>query len=111
MPQFFIDRPVFAWVIAIMIVIVGLIAIPQMPVSRYPAIAPPSVSIYATYPGATPQAINDSVTSLIEREISGMRTFDAPSETYPAAWACVTDANARHSHSRLWGRASRTPDR
>lgn len=56
MPQFFIDRPVFAWVIAIMIVIAGLIAIPQLPVSRFPTIAPPSVSIYASYTGATPRS-------------------------------------------------------
>ncbi|EYR82454.1 multidrug efflux RND transporter permease subunit [Shinella sp. DD12] len=93
MPQFFIERPVFAWVIAIMIVIAGLIAIPQLPVSRYPAIAPPSVSIYASYPGATPQVINDSVTSLIEREVSGAKNvlyFDSSADSSGSTTVTVT---------------------
>ncbi|WP_165223185.1 multidrug efflux RND transporter permease subunit [Affinirhizobium pseudoryzae] len=93
MPQFFIERPVFAWVIAILIVIAGLIAIPQLPVSRYPAIAPPSVSIYATYTGATPQVINDSVTSLIEREISGAKNvlyFDSSADSSGSSNVTVT---------------------
>ena len=54
MPQFFINRPVFAWVIALFIVLLGVIAIPQLPVERYPNVAPPTVSITAVYPGATP---------------------------------------------------------
>ncbi|MBC2771841.1 multidrug efflux RND transporter permease subunit [Rhizobium sp. AQ_MP] len=93
MPQFFIDRPVFAWVIAIMIVIVGVIAIPQLPVSRFPVIAPPSVSIYATYTGATPQVINDSVTSVIEREISGAKNvlyFDSSADSSGSTTITVT---------------------
>jgi multidrug efflux pump len=60
MPQFFINRPVFAWVIAIFITIAGIVAIPQLPVSRYPVIAPPSVSINASYVGANSQTVNDS---------------------------------------------------
>ena len=63
MPQFFINRPIFAWVIAIAIVLVGLIAIPQLPIARYPTVAPPSVTINASYPGATPQSMNDNVVS------------------------------------------------
>ncbi|MAY62370.1 MAG: multidrug efflux RND transporter permease subunit [Rhizobiales bacterium] len=93
MAQFFIDRPVFAWVIAIMIAIAGLIAIPQLPVSRFPTIAPPSVSIYASYPGATPQVINDSVTSLIEREISGAKNilyFDSSADSSGSTNITVT---------------------
>lgn len=93
MPQFFIERPVFAWVIAIMIVLAGLITIPQLPVSRYPAIAPPSVSIFASYPGATPQVINDSVTSLIEREISGAKNvlyFDSSADSSGSTTVTVT---------------------
>ncbi|WP_274600847.1 efflux RND transporter permease subunit [Ectothiorhodospira shaposhnikovii] len=73
MPQFFINRPVFAWVIALFIVLVGVIAIPQLPIARYPSVAPPSVIIYATYPGATPQTLNDSVVSLVEQELSGVK--------------------------------------
>ena len=73
MPQFFIHRPVFAWVIALFIVLLGVLAIPQLPLSRYPTVAPPTVSLYATYPGATPKTLNDSVVSLIERELSSVR--------------------------------------
>ncbi|MBT2186791.1 efflux RND transporter permease subunit [Sphingobium nicotianae] len=73
MPRFFIDRPVFAWVIAIIIVLIGAISIPQLPIERYPSIAPPSIQITATYPGATPQTMNDSVVSLIERELSSVK--------------------------------------
>ena len=69
MPQFFIERPVFAWVVALFIVLAGVIAIPQLPVAQYPSVAPPSVSITVTYPGAMPETMNDSVISLIEREI------------------------------------------
>ncbi|KJF73723.1 multidrug efflux RND transporter permease subunit [Agrobacterium arsenijevicii] len=93
MPQFFINRPVFAWVIAILIVIAGVISIPQLPVSRFPVIAPPSVSIYATYTGATPQTINDSVTSLIERELSSAKNilyFDSSADSSGSANITVT---------------------
>ncbi|MCF5766947.1 multidrug efflux RND transporter permease subunit [Aeromonas veronii] len=75
MPQFFIHRPVFAWVIALFIVLAGVIAIPKLPISRYPSVAPVSVTLYATYPGATPQTLNDAVVSLIERELSGVKNL------------------------------------
>ncbi len=75
MPQFFIDRPVFAWVLAIFIVLFGMIAIPQLPVARYPPVAPPSVTLYASYPGASPQTMNDAVVSVIERELSGVKNL------------------------------------
>lgn len=75
MPQFFIKRPVFAWVIALFIVLFGVIAIPQLPIARYPSVAPPSVSLIATYPGATPQTLNDSVVGLVERELSGVKNL------------------------------------
>lgn len=75
MPQFFIRRPIFAWVIALFIVLFGLIAIPQLPIARYPSVAPPSVSLIATYPGATPQTLNDSVVGLVERELSGVKNL------------------------------------
>lgn len=72
MSQIFINRPVFAWVIALFIILGGGHAIPQLPVAQYPAVAPPSVSITATYPGATPETMNTSVISLLEREIAGV---------------------------------------
>lgn len=75
MSQFFIHRPVFAWVIALMIMLLGLIAIPQLPITRYPSVAPVSVSIYATYPGATAQTLNDAVVTLIERELSSVKAL------------------------------------
>ncbi|MCF5020804.1 hypothetical protein GIW67_23095, partial [Pseudomonas lactis] len=52
MPQFFIDRPIFAWVVALFILLAGFLAIPQLPVAQYPNVAPPKVEIYAVYPGA-----------------------------------------------------------
>lgn len=75
MPQFFIQRPVFAWVIALFIILFGCISIPKLPISRYPSIAPPTVSIMATYPGATPQAMSDGVLSLLEGELSSVKNL------------------------------------
>ncbi|BAV64419.1 multidrug efflux RND transporter permease subunit [Sphingobium cloacae] len=93
MPQFFIDRPVFAWVIAIAITLLGLIALPQMPVARFPSVAPPTVSIYASYPGATPQTLNDSVVGLVERELSSVRNliyFESSADTSGSATITAT---------------------
>ncbi len=93
MSRFFIDRPVFAWVIAIFIVLAGLIAIPQLPIARYPSVAPPSVSVSATYPGASPQTMNDSVVSLIERELSGVKNllyFSSSTDTSGSASITAT---------------------
>ena len=88
MPRFFIDRPIFAWVVALFIILLGLIAIPQLPIARYPTVAPPTVSIYATYPGATPRTMNDAVVGLIERELSSVRNllyFESSTDTSGAA--------------------------
>ncbi|MDQ0349654.1 multidrug efflux RND transporter permease subunit [Ancylobacter vacuolatus] len=93
MPQFFIARPVFAWVIAIFIVMAGLAAIPQLPVSRFPVIAPPSISISVTYTGASSQTINDSVTAPIERELTALKNvlyFESSSDSTGNASITVT---------------------
>ncbi|MCB6184198.1 multidrug efflux RND transporter permease subunit [Leeia sp. TBRC 13508] len=93
MAKFFIFRPVFAWVIAFFIILFGLMAIPNLPVARYPSVAPPSVSITASYPGASPQAMNDSVLSLIEREISAVKNllyFESSTDTSGSASITVT---------------------
>ncbi|SPV17997.1 hydrophobe/amphiphile efflux protein [Burkholderia cepacia] len=93
MAEFFIRRPVFAWVIALFIILAGLIAIPQLPVARYPSVAPPSVTITASYPGATPQTMNDGVLSLIERELSGVKNllyFESSADTSGQAEITVT---------------------
>ena len=71
MASFFIDRPIFAWVIALFILVMGGVAIKQLPVAQYPAVAPPSIVITASYPGASAQTLEDSVISVIEREMNG----------------------------------------
>ncbi len=71
MGKFFIDRPVFAWVLALFIILAGSLSITKLPVSQYPSIAPPTIVVTAVYPGATAQALEDSVTSLIEQEMNG----------------------------------------
>jgi multidrug efflux pump len=71
MPAFFIDRPVFAWVVALLICLGGLLAIPFLAVAQYPIIAPPSISITTSYPGASPENLYNSVTRLIEEELNG----------------------------------------
>ncbi|THF62178.1 efflux RND transporter permease subunit [Pseudothauera rhizosphaerae] len=72
MARFFIDRPIFAWVIAIVIMLAGALSILELPVAQYPAIAPPQVAINATYPGATAKAVEDSVTQVIEQKMTGL---------------------------------------
>ena len=73
MPQFFIERPVFAWVIAILITLGGSIAMFNMPVEAYPQIAPPSVRISASYPGANAEVLENSVTKVIEEQLTGLQ--------------------------------------
>ena len=67
MPKFFIDRPVFAWVIALFILLAGALSIMRLPIAQYPNIAPPAIQVNATYPGATAQIVDESVVSLIEQ--------------------------------------------
>jgi multidrug efflux pump len=71
MAKFFIDRPIFAWVIALFILVMGGVAITQLPISQYPPVAPPAIVISVAYPGASAQTLEDSVLSVIEREMNG----------------------------------------
>jgi len=71
MAKFFIDRPIFAWVIALFIIVMGSVAITQLPIAQYPPVAPPSIVISASYPGASSQTLEDSVLSIIEQEMNG----------------------------------------
>src|SRR5947207_4430788 len=71
MSKFFIDRPIFAWVIALFVIVAGSVAITQLPVSQYPPVAPPSIIVSAVYPGASAQTLEDSVISVIEQEMNG----------------------------------------
>ncbi|MGJ5033710.1 MULTISPECIES: multidrug efflux RND transporter permease subunit [unclassified Bradyrhizobium] len=84
MPSFFIDRPIFAWVVALFICLIGAIAIPLLAVAQYPIIAPPSISISTSYPGASPENLYNSVTRLIEEELngaSGILNFESTSDS------------------------------
>lgn len=71
MPFFFIDRPVFAWIVALAIVVAGALAIPQLPVAQYPRLAPPRIVISATYPGASTEVVDANVGSIIEESLDG----------------------------------------
>ncbi len=72
MARFFIARPVFAWVIAIIIMVAGAISVTRLPIARYPTIAPPTVTISATYPGASAQTVENSITQVIEQNMTGL---------------------------------------
>ncbi|CAG36426.1 efflux RND transporter permease subunit [Desulfotalea psychrophila] len=93
MSRFFIDRPVFAWVIALLIMLAGVLAIIGMPVEQYPTIAPPQVSISAFYPGASAETLQNSVTQVIEQELTGIdniRYFSSTSESAGMVTITVT---------------------
>ncbi len=93
MPRFFIDRPIFAWVIAIVIMLAGALSILRLPVSQYPAIAPPAVVINASYPGASAKAVEDSVTQVIEQKMTGldgMLYMSSQSDSYGRATVTIT---------------------
>ncbi|ACE82790.1 efflux RND transporter permease subunit [Cellvibrio japonicus] len=72
MARFFIDRPIFAWVIALVIMLAGVLSISALPIAQYPSIAPPAISISATYPGASARTLEDSVTQVIEQKMKGL---------------------------------------
>src|SRR3546814_5060946 len=72
MPNFFIDRPIFAWVVAIFIMLAGVIAIPFLPVAQYPNVAPPQISVTTNYPGAAPEEMYQSVNRPVEEELNGV---------------------------------------
>jgi multidrug efflux pump len=72
MSRFFIDRPIFAWVLAIVVMLAGILAIKSLPVAQYPSIAPPAISIQANYPGASARTLEDTVTQVIEQKMKGL---------------------------------------
>jgi len=93
MARFFIDRPVFAWVISILIMGVGLLAIRTLPVAQYPQIAPPSVSVRASYPGASAETVANTVTQVIEQQMTGLdglRYFSSSSTSAGSAEITLT---------------------
>jgi multidrug efflux pump len=93
MAKFFIDRPVFAWVIALFILLAGALSVTRLPISQYPTIAPPAVVINAMYPGATTQTIDESIISLIEQEMNGadgLQYIESQSQANGQAQVTVT---------------------
>ncbi|EBV3064747.1 hydrophobe/amphiphile efflux-1 family RND transporter [Salmonella enterica subsp. enterica serovar Veneziana] len=85
MANFFIRRPIFAWILAIILMMAGALAIMQLPVAQYPTIAPPAVSISATYPGADAQTVQDTVTQVIEQNMNGIDNLMYMSSTSDSA--------------------------
>ncbi|UGS43265.1 efflux RND transporter permease subunit [Pseudocitrobacter corydidari] len=85
MANFFIKRPIFAWVLAIILMMAGVLAIMQLPVAQYPTIAPPAVSISANYPGADAQTVQDTVTQVIEQNMNGIDNLMYMSSTSDSA--------------------------
>jgi len=93
MARFFIDRPIFAWVIALILMLAGVLAIKSLPVSQYPKIAPPTVVISANYPGASAKTVEDSVTQIIEQNMTGldhMRYITSTSDSFGNAQVTIT---------------------
>ncbi|MBG0511641.1 multidrug efflux RND transporter permease subunit [Agrobacterium sp. MOPV5] len=93
MSTYFINRPIMAWVIAIFLAIAGLIALPFLPISQYPKVAPPQLTVTATYPGASPTDLYQGVTRLIEEELNsvdGLQYFESTSDTSGTVTITVT---------------------
>ena len=99
MPKFFIERPIFAWVIAIITMLAGLLAIMKLPVAQYPTVAPPAISISATYPGADAETVQNTVTQVIEQNMNGI---------YNLLWHCDRIASKAHKGINTTGRIYRS---
>jgi len=89
--KFFLDRPVFAWVIAIILMAAGGLAIYNLPISQYPPIAPPTISLSASYPGASAETVENSVTQIIEQKMTGFEDLLYLSATSDSAGTCRID--------------------
>ncbi|HDI3022589.1 TPA: efflux RND transporter permease subunit [Cronobacter turicensis] len=85
MANFFIQRPIFAWVLAIIMMMAGALAILQLPIAQYPTIAPPAIAVSATYPGADAQTVQDTVTQVIEQNMNGIDNLMYMSSTSDSA--------------------------
>lgn len=93
MPQFFIERPIFAWVVALGITLLGLLSLPTMPIAQYPNVAPPTVTISATYPGASAEDVASNVAGVIENELNGAKGlmyYESTSDSYGQAEITAT---------------------
>ncbi|WP_395752233.1 efflux RND transporter permease subunit [Prosthecobacter sp.] len=112
MSRFFIDRPVFAWVIAIIIMLAGALSITSLPIAQYPNIAPPTIAIIATYPGASAKTLEDTVTQVIEQRLNGidhLRYIESSSTSDGTATITVTfdgEANADTAQVQVQNKVS-----
>lgn len=100
MARFFIDRPIFAWVIAISIMLIGVLSIKTLPIAQYPAIAPPAISIDVNYPGASAKTVEDTVVQVIEQQMTGLdhlQYMSATSDSSGAANITLTFAPGTNS--------------
>jgi multidrug efflux pump len=95
MSKFFIDRPVFAWVIGLILMLVGAVAIVQLPIAQYPSIAPPQIGIKVTYPGASAQVVNDTVVRPILQQLSGLDGLEYVSSASQSNGSMEIDATFR----------------
>ena len=86
--RYFLDRPVFAWVIAIGIMVFGVLAIVNLPISQYPNIAPPSISVFGMYPGASAETVENTVTQIIEQKMTGLENMLYLSATSDSSGRC-----------------------
>ncbi len=95
MPSFFIDRPIFAWVIAILILLGGAIAITTLGIESYPSIAPPQVVVSANYPGADAETVEKTVTQVIEQQLTGIDHLMYFSSTSSVEWRLFGNVDVR----------------
>src|SRR2546422_5506706 len=96
MAQFFINRPVFAWVVSILIMVLGVLAITQLPVAQYPSVAPPSISVTANYAGASAETLQETVTSVIEQQLNGIDNLLYMSSSSDASGIAIIALYIRH---------------
>ena len=104
MAKFFIYRPVFAWVVALFLMVLGGVSITQLPISQYPNVAPPTIRISTTYPGASAQTLEDSVLSIIEREMNGspgLMYMESVAQADGTGTLTLTFENGTHKNSGL----------